>query len=72
MRTITVSAGRVTSDSQYARAWAMSVPPPSCTPNSSSTGSVMSALRSTTAVSNATNRVTTAGSDASAAPNTPA
>ena len=38
----------------------MSVPPPSWTPNSTSTGSSSSSVRSTTAVSNTTSRVATA------------
>jgi hypothetical protein len=48
----------------------MSVPPPSCVPNRSSTGSSIVSVRSATAVSKTTNRVDTAGSDASTAPNT--
>src|SRR5437764_1185419 len=50
----------------------MSVPPPSWVPKSSSTGSPSSAVRSTTAVSNTTTCVRTAGSDASTAPKMPA
>ena len=57
IRISTVSAGRVTSWRQYPTAWAMSVPPPSCTPNSTSTGSCRTGVRSVTAVSNTTNRV---------------
>ena len=50
----------------------MSVPPPSCTPNSSSTGSVTRSVRSTTAVSNAMICVRSDRTEASTAPNTPA
>ena len=42
----TVSAGFVTSSSQYASARLMSVPPPSCVPNSTSTGSSSRSVRS--------------------------
>ena len=48
----------------------MSVPPPSCTPNSTSTGSSISSVRSTTSVSNTTSRVRTDRIDARTAPNT--
>ena len=50
----------------------MSVPPPSWMPNSTSTGSPSSSVRSTTAVSNAITRVWSVGSEASDAPSTPA
>ena len=48
----------------------MSVPPPSCTPKSTSTGSSISSVRSTTSVSKTTSRVRTDRSEASTAPNT--
>ena len=50
----------------------MSVPPPSWMPNSTSTGSLSSSVRSTTDVSNAITRVCSVGSEASDAPSTPA
>ena len=42
----------------------MSVPPPSCTPNSTSTGSASFSVRSTIDVSNTTSLVAMAGIDA--------
>ncbi len=50
----------------------MSVPPPSCVPNSTSTGSDSLSVRSTTAVSNTTSDVFSARIEASTAPNTDA
>ncbi len=57
---------------QYAMAWLMSVPPPSCVPNRMSTGSDSCSVRSTTAVSNTTSEVRSARIEASTAPNTDA
>ena len=48
----------------------MSVPPPSWTPNSTSTGSATCGVRSTTLVSKAMTRVATDGSEARTDPNT--
>ena len=67
-----VSRGRSTSCRQYASAFAMSVPPPSCTPNSTSTGSCRKAVRSVTDVSNAMNEVRSAGIWARTPPNSDA
>ncbi len=50
----------------------MSVPPPSWVPNSRSTGSLSSSVRSATAVSKATTDVRSDRIEASTAPNTPA
>jgi hypothetical protein len=50
----------------------MSVPPPNCTPNNTSTGSCNSGVRSATAESKAITLVRNAGIDASTAPNTAA
>ena len=50
----------------------MSVPPPSWTPNSTSTGSCSIGVRSATALSKAITLVRNAGIDASTAPNTAA
>ena len=57
---------------QYASAWSMSVPPPSWMPNSTSTGSSSSSVRSTIEVSKAITFVSSVGSEASDAPSTPA
>ena len=70
--TITVSVGRVICDWQYASARLMSVPPPSWVPNSTSTGSSSWSVRSTTAVSKTTSRVSIDRMEASTAPNTDA
>ena len=48
----------------------MSVPPPSCAPNSTSTGSASRSDRSITAVSKATSEVRSVDSEARAAANT--
>ncbi len=50
----------------------MSVPPPSCVPKSTSTGSSSWSVRSTTAVSKTTSRVEIVRIEASTAPNTDA
>ncbi len=65
-----MSAGRVILDWQYASARLMSVPPPSWTPNSTSTGSASCSVRSTTAVSKTTSRVRSEDIEASTAPKT--
>ena len=67
-----MSRGRVTRAAQYVNAPAMSVPPPSCTPKRTSTGSSSSSLRSTTAVSNTTSRMSSERTEASTAANTEA
>ncbi len=70
--TTTVRAGLVILDWQYARARLMSVPPPSRVPKSTSTGSSSWSVRSATAVSKTTSRVSSERMDASTAPNTDA
>ena len=60
------SAGRWIRDWQYASARLMSVPPPSWVPNSSSTGSSRWSVRSATAVSKTTSRVSMARIEARA------
>jgi hypothetical protein len=59
-----VRAGSRTSPAQYWSAMVMSVPPPSCTFRSTSTGEPTWSERSTTWVSKSTSDVFTAGSSA--------